>query len=976
MQFFLSRLKVGLVAVASLIAFAAVPASAQVATGTVSGHVADSGGLAVPGVTVTAESTSLQGVRTVTTTTQGDYIFSLLPPGQYTITFTLNGFGTIKEARSVGASQSVEINATLKPANVTEQVQVEAGNSDFANAITNGTNVKERLLQDLPTTRTLLSAVALAPNVAATGPSGSFVIGGAMSFENVFLLNGVQIQDNIRGTPFNLFIEDAIDQTTVLTSGVSAEYGRFTGGLVNAITKSGGNTFSGSLRETFTNDNWRAVSPFGEPKLDKTVPTTEYTFGGPIFKNRTWFFTAGRMFDSKTAATTGVTAIPFTSEIDEKRFEGKVTQSFGKNQSLQVGYTTIPRTERGDTSPNPDGVFDLNSLVTRKVPQNLLSAHYTDIISNKFVVEGQFSQRHFSFQGAGAKSTDLITGTALRDQDTGNFYWSPEFCGVCGDETRDNREYLVKGNYFLSTSSGAHNLVFGYDGYDDIRNGDNHQSGSDWHLWSIVDIQGQDVHPEFLPDGSTYIINWPILQANKGSSFFTHSFFANDSWQVNNRLSFNLGLRFDKNHGVDGAGNVDANDSATSPRLGVSWDPAGNGRNTINASYGRYVDQIASSITDLASPAGSPAIIAWFYGGAPINATGAPYVPTAQAIQMVFDWFYAHGGTSRSPFFTSVPGLDRKVNGTLASPRADEFTVGIGHQVGSRGTLRADFVNRNFSHFYSETVNGSTGIVTDEFGNQYDLRLISNSDALTRKYRALSLQARYRLNTRTDVGAVYTLSRTWGNVENETVGSGPVTDTTGTYPEYVQESWNNPIGDLSTDQRHRLRLWGTWAFPLSPAFGTLGLGVLEQINSGSPYGAIGSVDSSPYVTNAPAYITPPSQNGVTYYFTPRDAFHTAAMVRTDLSVNYSHKLGARASELFAQLQLLNAFNQFQIFNIAAINTVVKTNFNDATLATFNPFTQSPVEGVNWAKGSSFGKPISGNAYTLPRTFQFAIGVRF
>jgi hypothetical protein len=341
---------------------------------------------------------------------------------------------------------------------------------------------------------------------------------------------------------------------------------------------------------------------------------------------------------------------------------------------------------------------------------------------------------------------------------------------------------------------------------------------------------------------------------------------------------------------------------------------------------------------------------------------------------MLFDWFNANGGQARNQFVTSVPGVNRKIDGSLASPRADEFTVGLNHQLGARGNVRADFVNRKFDHFYSETVNTSTGQVTDSLGNVFDLRLIRNSDTLERKYRALSLQTRYRMNSRSEVGAAYTLSRTWGNVENETVGSGPVTDTTDTYPEYTQASWDNPIGDLSTDQRHRLRLWGTWQFPLSPAFGTLGIGALESISSGTPYGAVGGIDPTPYVTN-PGYETPPS-GGVSYYFTARDAFHTAALIRTDLSVNYSHKLGPRNSELFAQIQLLNAFNQFQIFNLAAINTVVKTNVTDATLAAFNPFTQAPVEGVNWAKGSSFGQPVSGNAYTLPRTFQFAIGVRF
>ena len=77
-----------------------------------------------------------------------------------------------------------------------------------------------------------------------------------MAFDNIFMINGVDVNDNLFATPQNLFIEDAIEETQVLTAGISAEYGRFTGGVVNAITKSGGNMFSGSGRVNFLNPAW------------------------------------------------------------------------------------------------------------------------------------------------------------------------------------------------------------------------------------------------------------------------------------------------------------------------------------------------------------------------------------------------------------------------------------------------------------------------------------------------------------------------------------------------------------------------------------------------------------------------------------------------------------------------------------------------------------------------------------------------
>ena len=88
------------------------------------------------------------------------------------------------------------------------------------------------------------------------------MMAGALSFESQYLINGVVVNENLRGQALNLFIEDAIQETKISTGAISAEYGRFGGGVVNMITKSGGNTFSGSFRTTFNNDGWRSLTPY------------------------------------------------------------------------------------------------------------------------------------------------------------------------------------------------------------------------------------------------------------------------------------------------------------------------------------------------------------------------------------------------------------------------------------------------------------------------------------------------------------------------------------------------------------------------------------------------------------------------------------------------------------------------------------------------------------------------------------------
>ena len=116
----------------------------------------------------------------------------------------------------------------------------------------------------LPTGRDLNATLLMAPGVRPSGPGGNFSINGSVSFENLFLVNGVTVNENLRGTAPDLYIEDAVQETTVATAGISAEFGRFTGGVVNVITKSGGNDFSGSFRDTLNNDNWRRMTPFEE----------------------------------------------------------------------------------------------------------------------------------------------------------------------------------------------------------------------------------------------------------------------------------------------------------------------------------------------------------------------------------------------------------------------------------------------------------------------------------------------------------------------------------------------------------------------------------------------------------------------------------------------------------------------------------------------------------------------------------------
>ncbi len=994
----------------------AVGASAQTTTGTVSGRVLDVQGGSLPGATVTAKSPNLQGSREAVTSENGDYILTGLPSGPYTITVTLSGFETQTRNVVLAPTQVLPLEMKLGPAQVSEEVTVVANSADTLQRTAQiATNFSQELIANLPTSRDLNSILLMAPGVHPTGPAGAFSFGGSVTFENLFLLNGVSINENIRGQAFDTAIEDAIQETTVANGGVSAEFGRFSGGVVNIITKSGGNQFSGSFRQSLNNDKWRTLTPFEterlattpEPRIDNVVPTYEYTLGGPVMRDRLWFFTSGRMRDEAQGRTLIGTTVPYEFREEQRRYELKGTYSLNPSHRFQVNYNHHDRSQINYTF-NQNLTMDLRSLGTRKLPERLYAATYSGTLSSKLFVEALVSKRTLAFIGSGAKSTDLIDGTLLIDNSRagGARWWSDTFCGVCTPEARDSEDVFAKGSYFLSTPQfGSHNFVFGYDNFNDIRQANNHQSGSDYRILSagaILSGNGateNDLVPIFLGDGTTTIQWNPITQESEGTNFRTHSLFLNDTWRLGSRLTANAGVRYDKNHGTDQSGNVVAKDSGWSPRLGLIWDPTGKGTWSVTASAAKYIAAISNPVADSSAAGGNPQTRQFIYRGPSINGPGTTTpTPTPQAIRSVFDWFFDNGGpTLPLNGAPTIPGVTPQIAAGLSSPSAWEYASGVARQFGARASLRADLLIRHYIDFYMRQADTTTGRVADPTGRQFDLSLITNAPGglLSRDYTGGTFTGTYRFGAVLDIGANYTLSRARGNFDAENVASGPVPFDY-RYPEYKQASWNFPDGDLAVDQRHRARLWANYNPQFAPG---LTLSVLQALESGVPYAAANTngVDPRPYITNpGGVYLTPPASNTTTYFFGPRDEFHTEGQRRTDFAANYVYRVpGTGRMQLFGQLQVLNVFNQFQLcacgstvfgtgsaanaggVNLQRIDTTVLTPGTTASrYAAFDPFTTTPVRGVNWDYGPNFGQPSSRFAYTTPRTIRMSFGVRF
>jgi hypothetical protein len=423
----------------------------------------------------------------------------------------------------------------------------------------------------------------------------------------------------------------------------------------------------------------------------------------------------------------------------------------------------------------------------------------------------------------------------------------------------------------------------------------------------------------------------------------------------------------------------------------------------VSASASKYVSAISNSIADLSSAAGNSATLQWTYTGAPINPdpNAANLVGSAAAIQQMFNWCAPDSRgycTVVGPSLTSLPGVSIKIPNGLASPNVLAYAFGASRQIGNRAVVRADYSFRDYKDFYSQRIDRSTGTVLDSFGNLADLSIVENTNDLKRRYSGVTISANYRFSARTNIGGNYTLSRLWGNFDGENVASGPLTSNDFQYPEYRQASWYTPDGDLGADQRHRSTMFLNYGVPKIEG---LILSVLEDLASGLPYGAVGTVDARSFVAvsnpaAAAAYATPQGDSSETYYFTARDAFRTAASRRTDFAANYSRGVGAgsRKATFFVQAQLLNVFNQqelcgcggtvFQNGGNGQLNVIqgasagesVLTSLNTASLQTFNPLTTTPVQGTNWNYNANFGTPKNRFAFTSPRAFRLTFGVRF
>jgi hypothetical protein len=942
---------------------ASSPAFTQgVQTSILQGTVRDSGGLVLPGVTVTVTSPALQGPRSTVTDSNGVYILRGLPPGQYTLAFELGGFARAQEQTTIELGRTTSIDASLQLATVTEQVTVTAETPSALATTSGGMNFTYEEVDALPTQRTLSDIAELAPGLvgeANTPNNDQIQVAGSFAYDNVFLIDGVDVNDNLFGTANNLFIEDAIEETQVLTSGVSAEFGRFSGGVVNAITKSGSNQFEGSFRVNLTNDAWTAETPF---EIDEDIErpdiiNDEYegTFGGPILRDRLWFFTAARWSETTDPNPFPQTGLPVTRTNENRRWELKLTGTAWQNHTFQGSYFTSPTDQ---SRPSFDFSIDPATIVDRELPNTRFVANWRGVLGSRVFATAQYSQKDFGFRGTGGTDTNILESPFITlTQDLGH-YNAPYFDST-DPEDRNNQQIAASVSYFLTTERlGSHDFKTGFENFRSRRTGGNSQSATNYVFDAdyLTDAAGNPVFdannrlvPLFVP-GETLIENW---LATRGAliDISTRSWYAQDTWTATDRLTFDLGVRFE-DVVSEATGDITTVDTSTwMPRLGATLDATGDGRWVLQTTYGHYSGKYSEAQFAENTNVGNPTLLLGVYNG-----------PAGQGRSFAPGFDPANYEIVTGNFPTANVFVDEG----LSSPTTREFTASAGTDFND-GYFKATYQWRRMEDFVEDFITLDTGQTTvSQAGvtRNFQNRIFRNSDEPERRYQAMLLQGRYQLMPSWSLNGHWTVQlENEGNFEGEGTNTPGISSVIGDYPEVRDAERHYPVGRFDDFQRHRARFWTI----VSPDFGRMGrpdFSVMYRYDSPRAFSlAATGVPLTPEQTAAlVAYASRPSSQIL--YFEGRGTGEFEAAHVFDAAFNYRIPIWRNLGPWF-KFEVINVFNSQPLIG-----------FNTAV----TPDPASPRDALGlptgFVEGPRFGEAEEVEDFPLARTFRMAFGFRF
>ena len=852
-------------------------------SGSIQGTVTDSSGAALPGTTVEVRSASLQGSRGATTDGGGRYRFPALPPGTYTVKGTLAGFTTVEKTGYVTLDSTATVDLELQvSAEAKVLVTGEAPVIDLFSTTT-GSTFTAKVLERMSIGRNYADIVLSQPGVNTDTSQNlpgqgdrvvNIALYGSTSLENLYVIDGVNTTNVIRGFQGKVVNPESMQEVEIKTGGYQAEYGRALGGVINVITKSGGNEFHGDVFGYYNSRSMRAEAEVTDDDIIAAEQTevdrwdAGVDLGGYIVKDRLWFFGSYDRIESETTRIPQAGPVAgqgFVLDRTSDGFSGKLTGNLGRSSSLVLSSVADPEKAKGAINL-PASTSPLTYSGNRYFGARDYAARFNQLFGSFGILTLQYSRHKDRFETKIPEEAELprvtdqtVPGVIVSTGGFGNINglvnhvstrdgYSAAFAAYVG-----NHEMKAGGDYENNETVGTTRRTGGQT--LTIRpcraNPQNPSSvdrcvraggaGVPYVNWRGENVNGGIVYTHgFLsnPDGT------PVLRIVTDTPTLAYSAFVQDTWRVSRRLTINAGLRWDREEiqNFEEKTVIDLDDM-WAPRAGVVWDFLGDGASKLFASYGRFYYQFPTDL-NFRGYGNDDFLIVSASNYDPVSLTHDP----------------------RTPFVGSVttPSGDEPRDRNLKGMYQDEYTIGAERAltptfvVGIKGNYqrlgRVIEDRCDLDYLHPENHGQACAIINPGSSERYargdfpcqnrtnerpdaaayDVRCNENGappiGAASRIYRGIELTARQSFNERLWVHASYIFSSLRGNYDGAArLSSGqadPGINADFDYPIFYE---HNAHGKLYLDRPHSFQLGATYLTP----FG-LTAGLSTYIRSGPP----------------------------------------------------------------------------------------------------------------------------------------------
>lgn len=581
-------------------------------TGNIVGRVLSPEGEGLPGVSVTLTSPAMIiPSMSAITGERGAFRFMALAPGDYQITFELSGMKTvIRKGVKVEVARTAALDITMEIKSLEENITVIGQSPTIDKQRTaRPANLDKMFLQSIPAPRNLGTYVNMAPGISDTSAYGS------STMDNSYLLDGVNLVDAATGTQSVGFGLDIMEEIAIQAGGLSAEYGSVRGAMINVVTKSGGNKFSGSGSFYFNQENLKSVNTHGTPLAgsksgNKIEIEPVFTLGGPLIKDKLWFFMNASFIQTEAfvagypAGVTPGNEKPFKTMLPYPYF--KLSFQPGANDKFMLSYNYSDRI----TDDRGASKFSAESVTIKQTsPSHVFNAQWTKFFGSNFFANMRYGmvlyQLLLNAKGSEAQRTDnttsISTGNAWRNHDL---------------YTRNRFQFNADATAFIDNLAGTHELKFG---------GEIQYAHTTWDVYGVSDpltggcsiaLYGSDYYRVLTLRGNGF---------NRADNVVDYAGFVQDNWAITRNLNLSLGLRLEYNSIVYPAQNTTEGpieflgktynrsipESLTmykwmdlAPRVGFIYDLFSDGKTLFKASYSRYILPNQVGWINLAHPNG------------------------------------------------------------------------------------------------------------------------------------------------------------------------------------------------------------------------------------------------------------------------------------------------------------------------------------------------------------------------------------